>query len=174
MTKVMAGACAIYDSIRARSHLSNVPMRFLFSLALAASALLSFSAIAEDVIAIDSTPAQIRAAQAELRQAIERKSGNYAHFSDIERKAIFAKQDEVTALIDGKNAIDELNPDGKIALANALEGVKALVARAEDSRLICERIKPIGSNRPQNKCISVGERRRLREQVQRDGVKVNN
>lgn len=145
-------------------------MRILLSTAFVAAMLLSCPTFAEDAIVIDSTPAQIRAAQTEQRQAIERKSGNYSHFTDAERKAIFAKQDEVSALIEGKTTIDELGPDGKIALANALESVKALVTRAEDGRLICERIKPIGSNRPQNKCISVGERRRLRDAAQNQGL----
>jgi hypothetical protein len=149
-------------------------MRILLSTAFLAAMLFCCSTFAEDTIVIDSTPAQIRAAQADLRKAIETKASNYSHFTDAERKAIFAKQDEVTALIDGKAAIDELGPDGKIALANALEGVKALVARAEDSRLICERVKPIGSNRPENKCISVGQRRRLREAAQRQGLRTTN
>ena len=145
-------------------------MRILLSTAFVAAMLLSCPTFAEDAIVIDSTPDQIRAAQAQQRQAIERKSGNYSHFTDAERKAIFAKQDEVSTLIQGKTTIDELSPNDKIALANGLEAVRALVARAEDGRLICERIKPLGSNRPQNKCMSVGERRRLREGVQRQGL----
>ena len=146
-------------------------MRILFSAALIAASLLPFSAFAKDAIEISSTPPEIRAAQADLRKAIERKSGNYSHFTDAERKAIFAKQDELTVLVDGKNTIDELGPDGKIEVANALEAVNALVNRAEDNRLICERVKPLGSNRPQNKCMSVGERRRLRDDAQRQGLR---
>ena len=133
--------------------------------------LFSSSVFAADVITIDSTPAQIRAAQGELRQAIERKSGNYSHFTDDERKTIFSRQDEVLSLIDGKQDVAELGPDDKLALANALEAVKASVARAEDNRMICERIKPLGSNRPENKCISVGQRRRMREEARRAGLR---
>lgn len=146
-------------------------MRILLSTAFVAAMLLSCPTFAEDAIVIDSTPDQIRASQSAQRQAIERKSANYSHFTDAERKAIFAKQDEVSTLIQGKTTIDELSPNDKIALANGLEAVRALVARAEDGRLICERIKPLGSNRPQNKCMSVGERRRLREAAQRQGLK---
>ena len=145
-------------------------MRNMFAMALVAVTLFSTPAFAEDAIAIDATPAQIRTAQSDLRLAIERKSGNYSHFNDDERKAIFTRQDEVLALIEGKQAIADLGPDGKIALANALAAVDASVARAEDSRMICERIKPVGSNRPQNKCISVGQRRQMRDDVQRKGI----
>ncbi len=146
-------------------------MHTLFFAALIAASLSPFSAFAKDAIEISSTPPEIRAAQADLRKAIERKSGSYSHFTDAERKAIFAKQDELTVLVDGKNTIDELGPDGKIEVANALEAVNALVNRAEDNRLICERVKPLGSNRPQNKCMSVGERRRLRDDAQRQGLR---
>ena len=149
-------------------------MRNVFAMALAAITLFSFSAAAEDLITIDSTPAQIRTAQTEMRQAIERKTGNYSQFTEAERKAIFARQDEVLALIDGKSAIGDLAPDGRLALVNALEAVNAMVAGAEDNRLICERVKLIGSNRPQNKCISVGERRRQRERLQNEGVRISN
>ncbi len=149
-------------------------MRILLSTAMLAALLFALPASAEDAIAIDSTPAQIRAAQVDLRQAIERKSGNYSHFIDDERKEIFARQDEVLALIEGKTTIEELAPDDKIALANALAAVDAAVTRAEDNRMICERIKPVGSNRPQNKCISVGQRRRMREEAQRQGLRATN
>ncbi|NOT87478.1 MAG: hypothetical protein HOP03_04780 [Lysobacter sp.] len=149
-------------------------MRILLSTAFAAAMLLSCPTFADDAIVIESTPAQIRTAQSEQRQAIERKSGNYSHFTDDERKTIFAKQDEVLRLIDGKQTVEELGPDGKIALANALASVDAAVTRAEDNRLICERVKPVGSNRPQNKCISVGERRRQRDAAQRQGLRATN
>ena len=83
-------------------------MRNLFAMAMAmamamvAVTLFSCPAFAEDVIAIGSTPAHICTAQGALRAAIERKSGNYAHFGDDEREAIFARQDDVLSLIDGK------------------------------------------------------------------------
>ncbi len=145
-------------------------MRILIPTAILAAMLALSSAyspvFAEDKIEIASTPAQIRTAQADLRQAIERKSGNYSQFSDDERKDIFARQDEVLVLIEGKNTNEELAPDDRIALANALAAVDAAVTRAEDNRMICERIKPIGSNRPQNKCMTVAQRRKLREAAQ--------
>lgn len=148
-------------------------MRNMFAMALVAVTLFSSPVFAEDAITIDSSPAQIRTAQADLRLAIERKSAGYSHFSDDERKEIFARQDEVLALIEGKQEIADLGPDGKVALGNALAAVNASVARAEDNRMICERIKPVGSNRPQNKCISVGNRRRMREEAQRGGLRTD-
>lgn len=145
-------------------------MRLLPPAALLAVMLLVSPAFASDNIEIGSSPAQIRDAQTQLREAIEAKRGNYAHFSDEERREIFARQDDVLAAIEGRQAIDELSNDERVRLANALSAVDAAVNKAEDNRMICERIKPIGSNRPQNKCMTVGQRRKLREDAQRQGL----
>jgi hypothetical protein len=145
-------------------------MRFALSTALLAAMLFVSPTFANDNIEIGSSPAQIREAQTQLRQAIEAKRGNYVHFSDEERREIFARQDDVLAAIEGRQAIDELSNDERVRLANALSAVDAAVNKAEDNRMICERIKPIGSNRPQNKCMTVGQRRKLREDAQRQGL----
>lgn len=131
-------------------------------------------AVSDDAIEINSTPAQIRVAQDNLKRSIEKKEGNYADLSDKDRKAILDKQADIYRLIEGRATIEELGPNGKIELANALESMNALLTKAEDSRMICERVKVIGSNRPQNKCLSVGERRRLRENLQREGIRTSN
>ena len=80
-----------------------------------------------------------------------------------------------SAVVDRRQQdVAELGPDGKIALANALEAVKASFARAEDNRMICERSKkPLGFNRPENKCISVGQRRRMREEARAVGLRTS-
>jgi hypothetical protein len=145
-------------------------MRFVLSTALLAATLFVSPAFADDTVEIGSTPAQIRDAQTQLRQAIEAKRGNYAHFSDEERREIFARQDDVLAAIEGRQNIQDMNSDERVRLANALSAVDAAVKKAEDNRMICERIKPIGSNRPQNKCMTVGQRRQLREDIQRRGI----
>jgi uncharacterized membrane protein len=145
-------------------------MRFALSTALLAATLFISPAFADDAVEIGSTPAQIRDAQTQLREAIEAKRGNYAHFTDEERREIFARQDDVLKAIEGRQSIDELNNDERVRLANALSAVDAAVGKAEDNRMICERIKPIGSNRPQNKCMTVGQRRQLREDAQRQGL----
>ncbi|TXH78013.1 MAG: hypothetical protein E6Q88_00065 [Lysobacteraceae bacterium] len=131
-------------------------------------------AFADDAIEIHSTPAQIRATQDSLKRSIEKKEGDYADLSDKDRKAILDKQADIYRLIEGRTTIEELGPNGKIELANALESMNALLTKAEDSRMVCERVKVIGSNRPQNKCMSVGERKRLREKIQREGIRVSN
>lgn len=141
-------------------------MRIVLSTAILAVTLFASPAFAEGAGTIDSTPDQIRTAQDDLRKVVESKSGKYAYFTDEDRKDILSRQDRVLALIDGKTAIAELSSEDRAALDKALADVRAAVARAEDNRLICERIKPVGSNRPENKCMTVGQRRKLREHGQ--------
>lgn len=145
---------------------SESSMRILVSTAILAATLFATPAFAEDAGTIDSSPDQIRTAQGDLRKVVESTSGKYSYFTDEDRKDILSRQDRVLALIEGKTAIAELSPEDRTALDKALADVRAAVARAEDNRLICERIKPVGSNRPQNKCMTVGQRRKQREQAQ--------
>lgn len=134
----------------------------------------AFQAMGGDAIAIQSTPAEIRAVQDALRVELQKKKGNYAHLSDDERSAILRQQDTIYTLIQGKSTIDELGGDDRIALANALESIKALVNKADDARIVCERVKVVGSNMPQSKCMTVGQRRKIQERLRTEGVRVNN
>jgi hypothetical protein len=166
MTFVMAGNAATCAPIRGHPPYPKFSMRILLSTAILAATLFASSASAEDAGATASSPDQIRTAQGDLRKLVESTSGKYSYFTDEDRKDILSRQDQALALIEGKTAIAELSPEERTALDKALADVRAAVARAEDNRLICERIKPVGSNRPENKCMTVGQRRKLREQAQ--------
>lgn len=52
---------------------------------------------------------------------------------------------------------------------NDQEVVNTILTRAkEDSRMVCRRERPVGSNRPVSQCMTVAERRRLKDRVQSD------
>ena len=146
-------------------------MRLASLAALCLAATLSFSVVADDAIVIDGTPQSLRAAQDALQRDLAAKKGDYAHLTDDEKQTILRKQSMVYSLIEGRTTFDGMREDEKVRLVNAVEEVRALVAKAEDSRMVCERVKVIGSNRPQNKCMTVAERRRLRERAQLEGLR---
>ena len=148
----------------------------VFALAFAAASMSAhaYQTAGGDAIVIQSSPAEIRAAQNSLRAELQKKKGGYEHLSDEERGAILQKQDAVYALIEGKAAIDDLSGDDRIALANALESIKALLNKAEDARIVCERVRVVGSNMPQNKCMSVAQRRKIQERLRAEGVRISN
>jgi hypothetical protein len=166
MTFVMAGNAAACAPIRGHPPYPKSSMRILLSTAILAATLFAPTVSAEDAGTIASSPDQIRTAQGDLRKVVESTSGKYSYFTDEDRKDILSRQDQVLALIEGKTTIAELSPEDRTALDKALADVRTAVARAEDNRLICERIKPVGSNRPENKCMTVGQRRKLREHAQ--------
>jgi hypothetical protein len=147
-------------------------MRLLSLAALCLAASLSFSALADDAIVITWTPEGLRTAQDALKRDLVAKKSDYSHLSEAEKQAILRKQDAIYAFIDGRTTFDGLSDDDKRRLANAVEEVRAMVAKAEDSRMICERVRVIGSNRPENKCMTAGERRRIREKAKQDGIRV--
>lgn len=64
----------------------------------------------------------------------------------------------------GDDGHTNLPDKDKIAVFNDQDLVNTLLTQArEDSRLICRRERPVGSNRPQNICITVAARREARD-----------
>ncbi len=60
-----------------------------------------------------------------------------------------------------------LNPEDRVAMANDQEVVTGIVNKASaDSRVVCERIEPVGSHMPQNVCKTAAQRRREQEKSQ--------
>ncbi len=147
-------------------------MRFLSLAALCLAASLSFAAVADDDIIVNGTPDSLRTTQDALKRDLLAKKSDYAHLSDDEKQTILRKQEPIYAFIEGRTSFEGMNDEDKRRLVNAVEEVRALVAKAEDSRMICERVRVIGSNRPQNKCMTVGDRRRIREKTQQNGIRV--
>lgn len=117
--------------------------------------------------------ATIRAQQAQIQQEARARKGRYKDMSEEQRSELFAYQAKVEQLTNGLTRTTELPEVDQIALFNALESIEALLNKAEDERLVCERHKPVGSNRPQTICKTVAERRAEREAAQRDIGKRN-
>ncbi len=105
----------------------------------------------------------IRTQQLEIRERVQTAKGPYKDMTPAERAEIVRRQDELLALIEGKQSLDDLNDPDKVAAFNALEWIKARITDSEDQRVICERARPVGSNRVERICASVAERRANQE-----------
>lgn len=145
-------------------------MRLLPFAAALVAVLFSASVLADGNNELQASPADIRAAQDTLRNNLEKRIGDYREYTNADRKALLQQQQAIYAALGDKQRLEDMTDDEKAALALALKNMQTLMAQAEDNRMICERTKSVGSNRLQTKCISVGERRRLREEVQRNGL----
>lgn len=107
--------------------------------------------------------ADIRTQQLEIRERVQAAKGAYKDMSAAQRAEIVRRQDELLALIEGKQTLDDLNDPDKVAAFNALEWIKARITDSEDQRVICERARPVGSNRVERICATVAERRANQE-----------
>lgn len=93
---------------------------------------------------------------------------DYSEVGAEARREILAAVDSINRLMGGRETLDALNPDDRVEVLNHQSTINTLMARAHaDSRMVCERHKPIGSNRPTRVCMTVAERRRVREQTER-------
>ncbi len=73
-----------------------------------------------------------------------------------------------TALGD-RTQISQMDPTAQVALYNDQSKVNQILSQAHaDSRVVCRRERVIGSNMPQNQCMTVAERRRVTENAQRE------
>lgn len=112
--------------------------------------------------------AAIIAQQEQLRTEVQQRKGRYKDLPTDRRDTLLSEQDRVLSMLAGKRSTTELSEADQIALVNSLETISGIVNRAEDDRLVCERTRQVGSNRPQTVCMTAGERRARREAAAKD------
>ncbi|AKC88180.1 hypothetical protein [Pseudoxanthomonas suwonensis] len=90
----------------------------------------------------------------------------YSEISAADRQQVAASLDRISSLLGDAQSADQLSEAAKVEVFNEQERINTLLTRAhEDSRLVCIREKRVGSHRPTNNCMTVAERRRMREQT---------
>lgn len=151
--------CASFHS----THMEGVSMRYLFVLAAVLAMATAFPAWAES-----ASPSldEIRAQQTELRDAASAGDGIFEDYPRSDRKKLVEKQDAVLAMIEGKQTVDQLDPPVRMDVFNRLEEIRALVEQAEDSRMVCEYEKRIGTNMKTRVCRTVAQQREQMRQAQ--------
>lgn len=110
---------------------------------------------------------EIHAQQVQLRQEAVAGHGRFKDLGAAEREALVAQQDRFLALTKGRQSLDELSMDDRMSAINTLEAINATITRAEDERLVCERVKQVGSHRPTRVCRTVAELRKARQVAER-------
>ena len=147
-------------------------LRSLFASLAICAGLVFAPAIAADTPSLDLDA--VRAQQAEIRAGARAASGIYENLPEAKRNELVSRQDRMLAMIQGKQTADDLSESEKLELFNTLEWIEATVNRAEDSRMVCEVRKIIGSNRRERVCRTAAqiraEREFAREQLERGGM----
>jgi hypothetical protein len=104
--------------------------------------------------------------QTRLRGEVAAKKGAFKDFTETERSALIQIQTRILSMLEGRDAIEQLRAEEKVELFNHLEQVSATVRQAEDDRQICERSRPVGSNRFQVVCMTAKQYREHKERAQ--------
>jgi hypothetical protein len=110
----------------------------------------------------------IRTQQQEIRAEAAQRRGRYKDLEEPRRAELFRHQSKVDSLLKSVDKTTDLSELEQVQLFNSLEAIEAIVNAAEDDRMICERSKPVGSNRPVTVCKTVAQRREERESSTRD------
>lgn len=104
---------------------------------------------------------------ADQRLAIEKKLADgktYSEMSGNERSLVKEALGRISATLESSGGIEALSETQKAAVFNDQETINNILTKAgEDSRLVCERVEKIGSHRKTTVCLTVAERRRVRE-----------
>lgn len=94
-------------------------------------------------------------------------SEHYKEIGEADRMAVRDALGRIRAHVGSNTSVDGLSPDIRTAVFNDQELVNSIMTRAHaDSRLVCERVRLTGSNRRQQACMTVAEKRELKDNSQ--------
>lgn len=93
---------------------------------------------------------------------------DYSELPAAERAKVREAIAGIRQIMGERTVPSQLNPTERTEVFNHQEVINITMARAhEDSRLVCEQRRAIGSNRPTRVCMSVAERKRAREESEK-------
>lgn len=107
----------------------------------------------------------IRSEQAEILARVKAKTGAFADISARDREQMVERQMRMLKMIEGKKTSAELQETEKLELSRTLEWIDVTVKRADDERMICERVRVLGSNMKERVCMTVAQKREAGERA---------
>jgi len=101
------------------------------------------------------------------RQVIEKKLADgktYGEISSHDRSKVRDALTRISETLGAEDDLATLREEKKTRIFNDQELINNILTKAgEDSRLICERVEKVGTHRTTTQCLTVAERRRLRD-----------
>lgn len=135
-------------------------MRHGFLLALTLL-LASAAAIADDAVQGLQDKPQFLAMKAEVTQSFDKHEDKYKELTPEDQKKVVDTLDRMNTRWQKADNLAALSPNDRTEMANDQEVVTTLLTHATaESRLVCERVMPIGSNLPKRVCKTVAQRNR--------------
>ena len=83
--------------------------------------------------------------------------GRYEYATAPERQRVDVLLGQMGNLLQRSGSVAAMDQPTRVQLFNFQEEVNGILKHSDSNRLVCERIKPIGSNIPQNHCHTFGQ-----------------
>jgi hypothetical protein len=93
----------------------------------------------------------------------------YSEISVDDRRTVLSTLNRMEAVMQSVPAGEQLPVYRRDSLATDQERINQILSAASaDSRVVCRREKTVGTHRAQSQCLTVGQRRELRERAQQE------
>lgn len=94
----------------------------------------------------------------------------YSEIASADRDSVLAALDRVSLVV-GEGTVNALSAESKEPVLKDQELINTVLAKArDDSRLVCTREKPMGSNRTSRQCMTAAQRERIRQDTLKRGL----
>ena len=107
---------------------------------------------------------EIVAEQEDFRSQAIAGRGVFEDMTRQDRTLFEAQQVGLFDILRGRE-YEDLDQNQRVAAFNHLEAIAAILNRAKDSRMVCERVKRVGTNRVERVCKTVADRERERDEA---------
>ncbi|MFO3705155.1 hypothetical protein ACI6Q5_09215 [Xanthomonas codiaei] len=124
----------------------------------------AFPALAASKAPVDLKAPRPFAEQAEQVRRDLSDGDTYAEIGADNRAKVLAALQRMQTALQASSDPAQLTPESSAAVFNDQELVNALLTKAgEESRMVCQRVRAVGSHLSTTQCMTVAERRRLRD-----------
>lgn len=103
----------------------------------------------------------VLAQQKQIRAQIDANQGDYGKLNPATRKEVIERQDKLTKLL-ADRTYEQLSEAEQDEARMDMAWIE-FAGKTDDDRLVCERVRSIGSNRIERVCKTVAQRREERE-----------
>jgi len=128
------------------------------------STLILAAACATATASPDRAPFEVQGVlerQKQIRAEVEAGKGAYGGLDANARRELTTRQERLAKLLEGRR-YEDLSESERESAHGDLAWI-AQAARSDEEKLICERVRPIGSNRVERVCKTASQRRKEQE-----------
>lgn len=92
--------------------------------------------------------------------------GRYEFAKPADKQRVSVLLGQMANLMQRSGSVAAMDPSAKITLFNYQEEVNGILKHNDSNRLVCEHVKPVGSNIPQTHCYTFGQIEQVRRSTQ--------